>query len=252
MKNALIAAVLLLPSLSLAQTEPVYRFQPEPDFQQSLNEAMIPMKPKDAFLGVPACGVLDAKTLRAYTLPEAVKVIAPCMSAVSTRYALSLKADRGVVGTVKNGRGAILGIVMTAGTTTRVGNSMVRDLNYGISLRGGYLLGFKAVVRGENDPAPVVPSLAQEALDRCVMPMVIRSIESGEDFIKYYGGCLRRAPELKVEDLKPWTGHQLGVLILTGEEGAAAEGLNGVVTVNGAKGPVNLDVVAYPKNVFLP
>jgi len=252
MKNAIIAAALLLPTLALAQSEPVFHMQPEPAFENTLNAAMIPLHPKDAFLGLPACGILDAKTLRAYTLPDAVKVVSPCMSAVSARYAVSLQAERGIVGTVQNGRGAILGIVLSAGTTRLVGNSMVRDVNYSISLRGGRLLGFKAVVRRQGEPEIVVPSLAQEAIDRCMLPMVIRSIESGDDFIKYYGGCLKRAPELKVEDLKSWTGHRLGVMILTDSEGPAAEGLNGVVTVTGAKGPVSVDLIAYPKTNYLP
>ncbi len=252
MKNAIIAAALLLPTLALAQSEPVFHMLPEPDFQQSLNSAMIPMQPKDAFLGVPACGIVDAKTFRAYNLPEAVNALKPCLDGVSARYAVLLKDDRGVVATVKNGRGAILGIVITAGTTNRVGNSMVRDLNYAISQRGGQLLGFKAVIRGENDPLPVIPSLAQEAVDRCMLPMVIRTIESGDDFIKFYGGCLRQAPELKVEQLASWKGHQLGVMILTDNEGPAAEGINGVVTVTGAKGPVSVELVAYPKTVVMP
>ncbi len=249
--SPLAAAVLLIPALSFAQQEPVYHFQPEPDFNQALNGAMLPLQPKDAFLGLPACSAVDAKTLRAWTLPEAVNVLAPCLSAVSARYALSLTADRGVVGTLSNGRGA-LGIVLSAGTTTLIGNSMVRDLNYAISQRGGKLLGFTAVVRRAGDPAPAVPSLAQDAIDRCMLPMVVRKIETGADFIQYYGGCLRRAPELKVLDLKPWSGHQLGVMVLTGDEASIAESLDGIVTVNGDKGPVRVDVVAYPKTVYQP
>jgi hypothetical protein len=245
------AAVLLIPALSFAQQEPVYHFQPEPDFNQVLNNAIIPLQPKDAFLGLPACSAVDAKTLRAWTLPEAVKVISPCLSSVSARYAVSLKADRGVVGAQANGRGA-LGIVLIAGTTTLVGNSMARDVNYAISQRGGRLLGFTAVLRRESDPVPAVPSLAQDAIDRCMLPMVIRKIETGADFIQYYGGCLRRAPELKVVDLKPWAGHQLGVMVLTNDEASVAETLDGVVTVNGAQGQVRVDVVAYPKDTYQP
>jgi len=250
--SPLLAAVVLIPALSFAQQEPVYHFQPEPDFNLTLNNAMLPLQPKDAFLGLPTCSAVDAKTLRAWTLPEAVNVIAPCLSAVSAHYAISLKADRGVVGVLSSGHGAALGIVITAGATTLVGNSMARDVNYAISQRGGKLLGFTAILRREGDPMPAIPSLAQDAIDRCMLPMIVRKIETGADFIQYYGGCLRRAPELKVVDLKPWAGHQLGVMILTNDEAAAAESLDGVVTVHGDKGPVSVDMVAYPKTVFQP
>jgi hypothetical protein len=252
MKKTILAVALLIPSLALAQSEPVFHMQPEPDFNMALNNAMIPMKPKDAFFGLANCSIVDAKTLRAYTLPEAVKLLKPCLSDVSARYAVSLKGERGVVGTIHNGRGAILGIVIVAGTTNKVGNSMVRDINYSLSLRNGRLLGFKTVIRSQTDLNPAVPSLAQEAIDRCMLPTVVRQVENGADFIKFYGGCLRQDAALKIEDLKPWAGHQLGVMILTDAEGPAAEGLNGTVTVNAGKGPVTLDLVAYPKNLQLP
>lgn len=247
--TTLAALAAILPALAAAQE---YRYMPEPDFNMVLNSAMIPLQPKDAFIGVAACGGIDAKTLRAWTLPEAVNVLKPCLAGVSKRYAMGLQVDRGVVGAVANGRGAVLGIVITADSTLLVGNSMIRDLNYALSLRGGQLMGFKAVVRRTTDPAPAVPSAAQAAIDRCMLPTVVRKIETGDDFINYFGGCLRRAPELKVADLKSWTGHQLGVMVLTDSEGAAAESINGVVTVNGETGPVKVDVVAYPKTVFLP
>lgn len=93
---------------------------------------------------------------------------------------------------------------------------------------------------------------AQSALDRCILPMVVRKVESGADFIRYYGGCLNRAPELKIKALKQSPGHRLGVLVLSAAEKPALDRLNGSVSVNTETGPVKVLLMAYSETVYLP
>jgi len=164
--------------------------QPEPDFTQTLN-AMIPQRPKDAFFGLPACASSTRRRCglhRSRSGPDRH----PLHVRRLVRYAVSLKADRGRGrhGPQRTRRGARHR--HQGRHDSRVGNSMVRDLEYSLSLRGGHLLGFKAVIRGQNDLEPAVPASRRKPSTAAMLPMVIRSIESGEDFIKFTGGCLRR------------------------------------------------------------
>lgn len=248
------AALASLIAPALGAQEMRLRYQPEPAFESIVNETLIPLHAKDAFVGTAECAIADAKTIRAYTLPEAVSVLQPCMRKLSARYGAVVKAQAGVVGISPNGRGAVMGLVLRTQSSLPLGNSMLMDLNHTLSLRNNTLLGFKAVVRrpGDVQLESLSQSAAQDALDRCLLPMVVRKIESGADFIRYYGGCLTKDQSLKIQEIRPAEGHPMGVALVSLAAKPTVDSLNGTVSVNAENGPVSILVLAYPETIYLP
>ncbi len=255
-KAALFAAfAVLIPSLCAAQ-ETLVRFQPEPDFEAIVSKSIQAVQPQDAFSAAPECRIVDARFIKAPTIDEAEKMLKPCADALSSRYGSTVLATHGTP-VVQDGFSAqveMLKLEVPAGTPAT--SPLMRDLNRGLSLRNGRILGHRAFIEREADKKVDVAAAglegAQSAIDRCILPMVVRKIESGDDFIKYYGGCLRKASDLRVVDMKPWPGHKLGVVIMTDGGRVVAQSMTGPVSVVAANGPVKIDLVAYTPFVERP
>ena len=116
---------------------------------------------------------------------------------------------------------------------------VMKDLNKAIADRGGKLLGHPAVVVAAERLTP------QEALNECILPMVVREISNGDDFIKAYGVCLRKVPEFGIVEMQQWPNKPLGVILLTKADKPMAESLTTSVQVSSADGPVKVELVAY-------
>jgi hypothetical protein len=112
------------------------------------------------------------------------------------------------------------------------------------------LLGHPARVLTRGEAAPAAVSALQAALSDCMVVSVVRDVRSGEDFVKLYGRCLTRNPDLKIKEIRPAEG--LAVTLSTDADRARVESYNGFVTVNAGKGPVAVMVVAYGAQVALP
>ena len=75
------------------------------------------------------------------------------------------------------------------------------------------------------------------------MTTVVRDIQTSGDFVRVYGRRLTRDPDLKIDEVLP--GEGMTVLLKTAQAPVGVAALNGFVTVNAGKGPVQLMVVAY-------
>src|SRR5579859_3513827 len=64
-------------------------------FEAQAAEAFASFVPEDAFAHVPECGILDAKTLRAWTLDEARDQVAPCLAGVARKYSAHISPEVG-------------------------------------------------------------------------------------------------------------------------------------------------------------
>ncbi len=243
--NRALAAVLSLSLAPLAfagESEKIYLT--DPGFAQVVSGSFLPLQAKDAFAGLGDCGVLENK--RRYSLVDAVAAVQPCLNAVTARYGLALKAEPGRV----EDSGSF-GIVIYAGNVS-VAAPVMRDLNHAIAARGGELLGHTALLRREAERQILKTSLAQEALDSCLLPAVLRKVETAQDFITHYGSCLTMDAKLQVKEMRQSPGHTLGVALVTAADEIVAEGLNGVVAVMAESGRVELMIMAYPEKIMLP
>lgn len=253
MKKTLSLAVIALFAASAARAgEEKVRYQPEPDFEMVVSKTLASFEAKDAFLGVAECAVVDAKPIRPFTLPEAQEMLEPCMEKISGNYGARVTVKAGVVEAGEGDRGPILGLILWTSKGVTLENPMLRDLNYAIHARYDILLGHPAVVRREGEQDLAARSAAQDSVDRCLLPMVVRKIESGADFVRYYGRCISQDKSLKVMDIRPSLGHKLAVTVLSAADRPTVESLNGIVTVNAEDGPVSVLVLAYPETVFVP
>lgn len=241
-KTILAAAILAVNFLaSSARAEGEFRYMPEPAFNSIVNRTIELIEPQDAFAAIAACRVIDTPTFRQLALTEAVKALKPCLDGVSASY--------GVRVSVKQAAPAGLLVIETNGAT--IAAPVTRDLNFALNLRNGKLLGHPArISRAESlsQPAGVV----QQALRRCLLPMVVRKIETSEYFIQHYGRCITGDAALKVSEIRPAAGHPMAVTLLSDGSTAEVQALNGAVTVNAGAGPVTVMVTAYPRTVFLP
>ncbi|HEX4048105.1 MAG TPA: hypothetical protein VH309_09745 [Elusimicrobiota bacterium] len=210
-------------------------------FEDSAAEALRPFVFHDSFAGVGACGVLDIKTFRAWTVEEASNLAAPCLQAVGDKYAARMTVEGGLVAAASQGRPVEQGLVLK--TDLIPGSMAHRDLAASLARRNGELLGHPVLLltRGETAPAPV--SAVQEALHHCILTDVVRDIDSSADFVKIYGSCLTHDADLKIAALRPAAG--MTVDMTTAQDEKSVEALNGVVTVNAGKGPVTVVIVAY-------
>lgn len=213
---------------------------------ESAVEAAQPAAPVDAFAGVPECGILDIKTFMPIPLDEAADMAGPCVAAVLARYSAAGELKRGFVGTGADEDRA--GLILK--TSLPLGSQGLRDIAHGLSLREQRLLGHRVRVLRQGEAEPSSVSALQGALQSCMMPTVVRDLRNGQDFVKIYGRCLTRNPELKIDELR--AGEGLSIIVQTSADRAAIESYNGFVTVNAGKGPVSVMVQAYGIRVALP
>lgn len=208
----------------------------EKDFVRTLNETLLPFQAKDAFAQSGACAVIDAVTVRPVSMEEAMAGLQPCLSAIASAYGteLSLKSEAN-------------GLVIETGLTSAT-SPLLRDLNYGLQKRQNRLLGHPIQVR--RSVVPQRRSRIQAVVDSCIRTMVIGRIDSGADFLKVYGGCLKQEPSIK--EASPSKSLQLGLNVLATGTQPEVESLNGLVSVRAMNGLVELLVVAYPQSVALP
>lgn len=211
-------------------------------------EAAQPQAAQDAFAGVPACGILDIKTIRAIPLDEAQEMAAPCVAAALAKYQAAGELKRGFLAASQDGQAPRAGLLIK--TDLPLGSQGLRDLQAALARREGRILGHQVRVLRQGEVEPASVSAIQAALERCVMPTVVRDLRNGQDFVKIYGRCLTRNPDLKINEVR--AGEGLSVIIQTEADRGQLEAYNGFVTVNAGKGPVTLMVQAYGMRVALP
>ncbi|MBI3289624.1 MAG: hypothetical protein HYZ74_08925 [Elusimicrobia bacterium] len=238
MKKILLAAVALAAAVA-AQAE---------SFEASAADAIKTFAAEDAFAGVGECGVLDIKTIRPFNLDEASDLVKPCLSATAKKYEAKIVAEAGFITAPQNGQPGKAGLLLK--TDLVAGSKGHRNLMAALSRREYRLLGHVVKVLTKNETAPAALSALQGALDSCMLSTVVRDIRSGEDFVKVYGKCLTRNPDLKIKEVR--AGEGLAVTLKTEADGAKVEAYNGFITVNAGKGAVQVMVVAYGAQVHLP
>lgn len=217
-------------------------------FESQVMDGLKPFVAEDAFAGVGECGVLDIKTIRAIELGEAAEMIAPCIEGVGRKYAAKAQAEAGLLSAPQSGKPGKAGLLIK--TTLTPGTKGHRDLVLALSRREDRLLGHVAKVMTKDEAAPASVSSLQKAIDSCMLLTVVRDVKNGADFVKIYGGCLKKDASLKIREVRPAEG--LAVTLATDASGAEVEAYNGFVTVNAGRGPVSVMVVAYSSQVFFP
>ncbi len=240
MKRQIIAAAALLISVAACAQESPVRFQPEPDFDSAIGREIAMVKPHDAFEGVSACRVVDAQFFQPVAMAEARKMLAPCVKAVSATYGTRVTVQEGTVAPQAGRMSAQVEVLMLqVPAGTGVESSVMKDLNRAVSLRGGRLLGHPVVV------VPAERKTPQQALNECVLPMVVRDVANGDDFIRYYGGCLRRVAEFGIVEMQQSPSTPLGVMLLTRGDQPTIQSLTTSVQVPSQNGPVKVELIAY-------
>lgn len=217
-------------------------------FESQVEDSLHPFVAEDAFAGVPACGVLDIKTIRPFNLDEATDLVGPCLEAVAKNYSAKATVEPGFLSAPQSGQPGKAGLLIK--TTLVPGSKGHRDLVASLARRQGRLLGHVVKVLTKDELAPASMSTLQKAIDGCMLLTVVRDVRSGEDFVKIYGKCLTRDAELKIKEVRAAEG--LAVTVKTDATGAQVEAYNGFVTVNAGKGPVKVMVVAYGAQIALP
>jgi hypothetical protein len=209
-------------------------------FDAQAAEAVRSILPEDVFAHVPACGVLDVKTIRAWTLQEAADMAAPCLKAVGQKYGATLNARPGFLASGVAGRPAVPGLLVAS--TIAPGSKLHHDLSYSLGRRGGLLMGQPARLLLRGELAPQAVSSVQPALRRCFLADVVRPLQSGDDFVKIYGSCLRHDKTLGVTAISGGNGLTVTMSVDRAPRETAA--LNGFVVVNPGTGPVRVMILA--------
>ena len=208
-------------------------------FEVQAEAAIQPMAAVDAFSGISVCGVVDALTFRPWSLEEASERANPCLQAVGRKYSAELSLQAGLFPTI-SGQPSKPGLFLK--TDVAPGSKAHRDLLSSLARRGGRLLGHAVRLLTRGEDAPVAVSSLQEALKDCIMIDVVRDISNGADFVKIYGSCLKRNPDLGIAEIRPDAG--LAVDVKTTLANKSVDALSGFVTVNAGKGPVQVMIVA--------
>lgn len=256
--KTLIAALLAIPALAFAGPSENLASTSRQLFTAALTDipaANKPLLPQDAFMGIESCAIVDAKPIRAFSLPEVYKHLGPCMKEVSKRYQAAVNVKIGVVQTAANAdESDVFGIIVWVPASAFPGTPLHRDLSRALMLRKGRLMGQPASLRRENEAESSARSYIQESLDKCFLPTVIRPLNTGADFVKYYGRCITQDKELQITQIQPSTDpdRTLAVVVVTAGDEGMVESLNGFVTVNGGMGKVNVAVFANPAVLHLP
>lgn len=211
-------------------------------------DAARPQAAQDAFAGVPDCAILDIKTLRALTLDEAQELAGPCVAAALAKYQANGEIKKGFLPSSGKDETPRAGLLLK--TDLPLGSQGLRDLQLALSRREERLFGHRVRILRRGEVASTAVSAIQSALESCMLPTVVRDLRTGDDFVKIYGRCLTRNPELKINELRG--GEGLSIIIQTEADRAQIETYNGFVTINAGKGPVTLMVQAYGMRVALP
>ena len=217
-------------------------------FEDAAGAAIKPFVTEDAFADVGECGVLDIKTIRPISLDEAEDMVKPCIEAAAKKYSASVKAEAGFISAPQSGQPGKTGLLLK--TDLAAGSKAHRDLSLALKRREGRLLGHMTRILTKSETAPAAVSTLQKAIDNCMLLTVVRDIRSGGDFVKAYGGCFTRDASLKIKEIRAADG--LAVTIKTDASSSEVEAYNGFLTVNAGKGPVQVMVVAYGAQVYLP
>jgi hypothetical protein len=217
-------------------------------FDAQAAEALRPFILEDSFAGVAACSILDVKTIRAWSLDEASDLANPCLKAVGLKYAAHMTMQAGLLSVATEGHPLKPGLILK--TDLVPGSKAHRDLAASLERRQGRLLGHQVRLLTRGEVAPSSVSAVQEALKQCIMTTVVRDIQNGADFVKIYGSCLTKNPDLKIDELRAGAG--LTVSMKTEQTSKGVEALNGFVTVNAGKGPVQVMIIAYGAQVAMP
>ena len=217
-------------------------------FETQVVDSLHPFVAEDAFADIGECGILDIKTIRPFNIDEAADLVKPCIAAVARKYAANALTEPGFLSAPQSGQPGKTGLLVK--TDLVAGSKGHRDLMAALSRRDGRLLGHLTKVLTKDQTLPTSISTLQQAIDGCMLLTVVREIRSGEDFVKIYGKCLTRNPDLMITDLRPAEG--LVVTLRTNAAGPQVEAYNGFVTVNAGKGPVQVMVVAYGAQIYLP
>ncbi|MBI5630650.1 MAG: hypothetical protein HY921_07185 [Elusimicrobia bacterium] len=250
MNIPLLAAILAL-AISTAGAQSLERLSVSAGgaLAKAAGEALAPLQARDIFREFQdECGIVDAKMLRLPDLTEAVEALEPCFQKISADYRVPISVRSGLVKTEADPTAGIILLLPDASLEQR---ALARSLGYSLSLRSGSLLGYQAQVLLRDDSA-LAASHLQQAIDRCVQPMVLRDIDSGADFVRYYGRCVVEEPGLKVKEIRPAQGQRLAVTVLSSADPDTVDALNGIVSVPGRAGEVRVLVVAYPETIYLP
>jgi hypothetical protein len=214
-------------------------------FESQIIDSLRPYMAEDTFADVGACGVLDIKTIRPFNLDEASDLVKPCIEAVARKYGAKAVAEAGFLSAPQSGLPAKAGLIIK--TDLNPGSEGHRALVSAISRREGRLLGHMAKVM-TKDEAPITSASAlQHALNSCTVLAVVRDIRSGEDFLKIYGKCLSKNPELMIKDIQAAEG--LAITVSADAPVARVDSYNGFLTVNAGKGPIQIRVIAFGSGV---
>ena len=217
-------------------------------FDAQAAEAVRPFVLEDSFAGIGACGILDIKTIRAWTLTEASDMANPCLKAVGLKYSAEITMQGGLLSAASEGRPARPGLILK--TDLIPGSKAHRDMAASLERRRGELLGHRVLLLTRGEAAPSSVSAVQEALRQCITTDVVRNIRSSADFVKIYGSCLTHNPDLKIDELR--AGEDFTVDMKTEATESGVEAMNGFVTVNAGTGPVQVMIVAYASHSAMP
>jgi hypothetical protein len=217
-------------------------------FETQAEASILPLRPADAFAGVAECGTLDIKTIRPWTLEEASRLARPCLKGVGAKYSASLTLEAGLIAAASEGRPMKPGLILK--TDVVQGSKAYHDLVSSLAHRAGTILGHRVLLLARGEIAPASVSAVQNALKQCIVMAVVRDINTSADFVKIYGSCLTRNPDLKIDELRPGAG--LTVNMKTEQDAKTVDALNGFVTVNAGKGPVSIMIIAYGAQAAMP
>jgi hypothetical protein len=248
MTNALLAVAALIAAAPVrAQSVETLAFGARA-FEAAAFVGIQDLSPKDAFAGVDECSILDIKTIRPIALDEAADMAKSCLDAVGRKYSAAIAIQGGFLAAPQGDAPVSTGLLLK--TDLVAGSEAHRDLLSGLSRRDGRLFGHPTRVLTRGETAPAAVSAVQKALEQCMVLTVVRDIKSGDDFVRLYGRCLTRNPDLKIKEVR--AGEGLVVNLKTDGDRAMVESYNGFVTVNAGKGPVQVMVVAYGALIALP
>src|SRR4051812_36775760 len=104
-KTFLVLAALIAASSARAQ------------FESQVVDSLHPFVAEDPFSDVGACGVLDMKTLRPFSLDEAADLVKPCIEAVARKYAAKAVTEPGFLSAPQSGKPGKAGLLIKTDMT---------------------------------------------------------------------------------------------------------------------------------------
>lgn len=211
-----------------------------------------PPRDRDVFKEVEACHTADVKFIKRPSMEEALKMLGPCVEALSQRYGLSVRAERRRAGGIPDPTFADgIAIVIEGEAST---NRAAEEVELTLRKRQERLLTYRAEV---IDSIRLRTSSLQSVVDACVQRVSVGKPENGivlrsappvrdaADFVEVYRGCLEGAREMKIAGL--YDGKVRGrnrVMLISNADRTATEAMNGKVTVAGEQGPLEIEVRA--------